>query len=113
MNKVDLIGRVATAIEVKESKNKKRYIRFRIAVNSFNGKEQITNFLSVITWSKTTVDFLNNYVQRGDLISVSGEVTESRYESESGEIRYYTNINTSNINLLSKAKEKQEEKEIS
>ena len=61
MNKVDLIGRVATKIEVKESKNKKKYVRFRIAVNSFNGRE----------------------------------------------VRYYTNIQTSNINLLNKAKEKE------
>lgn len=106
MNKVDLIGRVATKIEIRESKKQKKYIRFRIAVNSFNGKEETTTFLSVITWSKSTVEFLNNYVGVGDLISVSGEIIESKYESENGEIRYYTNINTSNINLLSKAKEK-------
>ena len=43
----------------------------------------------------------------GDLVSGSGEIVESRYESESGEVRYYTNIQTSNINLLNKAKEKE------
>lgn len=107
MNKVDLIGRIATKIEVKESKNQKKYVRFRIAVNSFNGKEENTTFLSVITWSKSTVEFLEKYVNIGDLVSVSGEIVESRYESESGEVRYYTNINTSNINLLNKAKEKE------
>ena len=107
MNKVDLIGRVATKIEVKESKNKKKYVRFRIAVNSFNGREETTTFLSVITWSKSTVDFLDKFVDTGDLVSVSGEIVESRYESESGEVRYYTNIQTSNINLLNKAKEKE------
>lgn len=105
MNKVDLIGRVATKIEVKESKNKKKYVRFRIAVNSFNGREETTTFLSVITWSKSTVDFLEKFVNIGDLVSVSGEIVESRYES--GEVRYYTNIQTSNINLLNKAKEKE------
>lgn len=113
MNKVDLIGRVATKIEVKESKKQKKYVRFRIAVNTFNGKDETTTFLSIITWSKSTVEFLDNYVGLGDLISVCGEVVESRYESESGEVRYYTNINTSNINLLSKAREKEEEKNIS
>lgn len=106
MNKVDLVGRVATKIEVKESKKQKKYVRFRIAVSSFNGKEETTTFLSVITWSKSTVDFLDKFVKIGDLVSVSGEVVESRYESESGEVRYYTNISTSNINLLNKAKEK-------
>lgn len=107
MNKVDLIGRIATKIEVKESKNQKKYIRFRIAVNSFNGKEGTTTFLSVITWSKSTIEFLDKYVKIGDLVSVSGELIESKYESESGEVRYYTNINTSNINLLNKAREKE------
>ncbi|WP_300262090.1 single-stranded DNA-binding protein [Clostridium sp.] len=106
MNKVDLVGRVATKIEVKESKKHKKYVRFRIAVSSFNGKEETTTFLSVITWSKSTVDFLDKFVKIGDLVSVSGEIVESRYESESGEVRYYTNISTSNINLLNKAKEK-------
>ena len=88
MNKVDLIGRVATKIEVKESKNKKKYVRFRIAVNSFNGIEETTTFLSVITWSKSTVDFLEKFVNIGDLVSASGEIVESRYKSESGEVRY-------------------------
>ena len=107
MNKVDLIGRVATDIEVKECKNKKSYIRFRIAVNSFNGRERKTNFLNVVTWHGKTIEFLQKYISKGDLISLTGEIIEKRYESEEGNIRYFTSIETKSINLLNKSKRKE------
>ena len=89
MNKVDLIGRVATKIEVKESKNKKKYVRFRIAVNSFNGREETTTFLSVITWSKSTVDFLEKFVSIGDLIFL---IKQKKKIFHSKEKRYIVKI---------------------
>jgi single stranded DNA-binding protein len=76
VNKVWLIGRIATEPELKYTSDGVAVISFRLAVgrnlpNSEGEKE--TDFLNIIGWRKTA-EFVANYLNIGRLVSVEGRI---------------------------------------
>lgn len=81
LNKVLYIGRITSDLEVRVTKNDKKYIFFDIAINDGYGEQQNTNYINCITWNKRAEN-LAKYQKKGNLILVEGK-TES-YKNKNG-----------------------------
>jgi single-strand DNA-binding protein len=103
-NKVQLIGNVGNAPEIKNLESGKKVASFSIATNEFyknsNGKKvQNTQWHSIVAWGKTA-EIVENYVGKGKEIAIEGKLTSRSYETKDGEKRYVTEILANEILLL-------------
>lgn len=98
MNKVDLIGRVTKDIELKKTQSNISVVKFTLAVDKGYGEKKRTNFIECQAW-KSTADTMANYVLKGDMVGISGELINNNYESNG--IKYYSYlVNVNELTLL-------------
>ena len=79
MNSINVAGRITAAPELKYTdKDKKAIVRFSIAVN--NGSDY-ADFFNVTAFDKQAEN-LAKYVNKGDMLAVSGRLATSSYEKD-------------------------------
>lgn len=103
-NKVQLIGNVGNAPEIKNLENAKKVASFSMATNEFyknaNGeKVQETQWHNIVAWGKTA-EIIENYVGKGKEIAIEGKLSSRSYETNEGVKRYVTEVIASEILLL-------------
>ena len=103
-NKVQLIGNVGNAPEIRNLESGKKVASFSIATNEFyknsNGeKVQNTQWHSIVAWGKTA-EIIENYVDKGKEIAIDGKLTSRSYETQEGEKRNVSELLASEILLL-------------
>lgn len=100
LNKVLYIGRITSNLEIRLTKNNKKYTFFDIAINDGFGEQKNTNYINCITWNKRAENLVK-YQKKGNLILVEGK-TES-YKNKDGlsqtrcvalDIKYLENKNS-------------------
>ena len=106
VNKVILIGNIAKDPEKKEFENSFVH-NMTIAVNkSFKNKqgeyEQKATFINLVAWNKKVID---NYVRKGILVYIEGEIENRTYEDGNGNTRYITEVVVYKLVLLSSKKQ--------
>lgn len=100
LNKVLLIGRIANDVKLYETRSGVPYAKCSIAVDRrSNKKEAQTDFISLVAW-RNTATFMNEFVQKGALVSIEGQITTGQYENESGTVIRTTDVVVDNISLL-------------
>jgi len=110
MNNVNLTGRLTRDPELKFlTGNGTAVCNFTIAVDKNLSKEKkqqmeaqgkpTADFIRIIVWGKRA-ETCANYLKKGLLCGVSGAINTSTYKSQSGETRYSTDINASNVEFL-------------
>lgn len=90
MNNVNLIGRIAGEIEIKDLE-KSKVCAISLAVpRKFKNKdgEYETDFISVQVWNELATN-LKEYCKKGDLVAVSGRLQTSVYEVEGNKRKAY------------------------
>lgn len=92
-NFVTLRGRTTADIEVKVSPSDVHYCGFTLAVDRpvRKGQEKETDFFYVTAYQKTA-DFLGQYVTKGTLIAVAGELRNRKSEDKDGKKRSHIEI---------------------
>jgi len=103
-NKVQLIGNVGNAPEIKDLESGKKVASFSLATNEFykdskGEKVQDTQWHNVVAWGKIA-DIVESYVGKGKEIALEGKLTSRSYETSDGEKRYVTEVIASEILLL-------------
>lgn len=111
-NKVQLIGNVGNAPEVRNLENGKIVASFSIATNEFfknsqGEKVQNTQWHNIVAWGKTA-EIVEQYVGKGKEIAIEGKLTSRSYETTEGEKKYVTEIVANEILLLGNAGSKNE-----
>lgn len=97
LNKVYLIGRVASDIEVKNTPSGASVCTFNLATNrswkDANGqKKEESQFHRIVLWGKLA-ELAGKFLSKGALVMVEGRLATRNYESKSsGEKRYITEI---------------------
>lgn len=94
MNKVILIGNLASDPESRTTQNGVSQCSFRLAVQRrFKGAngERETDFLPVICW-RQTAEFAQRYLAKGRKVAVEGSVQTRSYDAQDGSKRYVTEI---------------------
>jgi len=107
-NKVQLIGNVGNAPEVKNLETDKKVASFSIATNEFfknskGEKMQNTQWHTIVAWGKTA-EIVEQYVGKGKEIAIEGKLTSRFYETNEGEKRYVTEVVANEILLLGNAR---------
>ncbi|WP_299152232.1 single-stranded DNA-binding protein [uncultured Christiangramia sp.] len=103
-NKVQLIGNVGNAPEIKNLETGKKVASFSIATNEFfknskGEKVQNTQWHTIVAWGKTA-EIVEQYLGKGKEIAIEGKLTSRSYETNEGEKRYVTEVVANEILLL-------------
>lgn len=100
MNSVNLYGRIANDLELKETKESV-YVRFNLAVNDGVDEkgERKTQFIPVICWN-ATAEAVSDFCKKGDRLLVEGRINNSSYETKEGELRYNTQVIANRIHFV-------------
>ena len=94
MNKVILIGNLASDPESRTTQSGIAQCSFRLAVQRrFKGAngERETDFLPVVCW-RQTAEFAQRYLAKGRKVAVEGGIQTRSYDAQDGSKRYVTEI---------------------
>lgn len=105
-NKVQLIGNLGNAPEIKNLESGKKMARLSIATNESNKKENgervtETQWHNVIAWGKVA-EIAEQYLSKGSEVAVEGKLTYRDYTDKDGVKRYVTEIVVNELLLLDK-----------
>lgn len=99
MNKVVLIGRTTKDIELqKYGKGKDAGVYAKVSIAVRRDKDN-TDFVYCTLWGKCA-EIAAEYVQKGDLVALSGRVAPSSYDDENGNKIFRTDISINEIELI-------------
>lgn len=105
MNKIVAVGRLVENPKEFETKDKGgSFVGFRFAIPGNFNKEQ-TSFVNVAVFGKTA-NIALDYLHKGDLISLSGELKITSYTTNKGEARLNVSISADCIEMLASPKER-------
>lgn len=104
LNEVKLIGNVGKDVELKHLDNDKKVARILLATNKTykkqNGeKESKTEWHNIEFWGDTA-QFCGNFIKKGMLLYVCGELRTDTYEKD-GQKHYRTKISGQEVKILS------------
>ncbi|MEO8569625.1 MAG: single-stranded DNA-binding protein, partial [Ginsengibacter sp.] len=103
-NKVQLIGNLGNAPEVRNTESGKKLVRFSIATNESyrNAKgEKVTEtqWHNLIAWGKVA-DIAEKYLAKGTEVAIEGKLMNNNYTDKDGNKRYNTEIQVHELLLL-------------
>ena len=106
VNKVILVGRLGKDPEIRSTSGGKSVANFSLATdesykNNDGEKVKKTEWHNIVVWGPSVDNFISQYIHKGDLIYVEGELQTRSWEDKQGEKRYTTEVNVSDIKLLS------------
>ena len=96
MNDFNGIGRIATEIEIRYTKDGTAVANFSLALDNYGDK---TSFVDVTCWRKLAEN-VAEYMEKGRQIGVSGELVQDKWEKD-GQKRSKIKINARNVKFLS------------
>jgi single-strand DNA-binding protein len=103
-NKVQLIGHLGNAPEIKNTENDKKYARFSIATNESyrNAKgEKVTEttWHTLIAWGKIA-GIVEKYLNKGSEVAVEGKLISRSYTDKNGVKKYITEVQVNELLML-------------
>ena len=106
-NKVQLIGNLGNAPEVRNTEAGKKLVRFSVATNEQykNAKgERVTEtqWHNLIAWGKVA-DIAEKFLVKGTEVAIEGKLINRNYMDKEGNKKYTTEIQVTELLLLGKA----------
>jgi single-strand DNA-binding protein len=104
LNKVFLIGRVASDPESRTTPQGQQVCTFRVATNrtwtnkSTNQKQEKTEFHSIVLWRRLA-EIAAQYLQKGALVMIEGRIETRSWQDNAGVKKYRTEIIGENMQL--------------
>ena len=83
LNRCVLIGRLAKDPDLRYTQNSKAVCTFTLAVDRSYGDKKQTDFIEIIVWGKMGENCAN-YLSKGKLAAVDGQLTTRSYEAKDG-----------------------------
>ncbi len=103
INQVVLVGRITTQPEVRYTSNQTATVSFSLAVarpvSSQNGERQ-TDFINCVAW-RQQAEFLGKYVQKGNMLGVTGRIQVRSYQAQDGSNRQAVEVVCDSVQNLS------------
>lgn len=105
-NKVQLIGNLGNAPEIRNTESGKKLVRFSVATNESyrNAKgEKVTEtqWHNVIAWGKVA-DIAEKFLVKGTEVAIEGKLMSRNYMDKEGNKKYVTEIQVNEILMLGK-----------
>lgn len=103
MNSVSLVGRLTKDIELKKTASGLSTCSFTVAINRRKAKDADkteADFINCVAW-RGSAEYLANYGNKGDLVSVEGRIQTRNYDNPNGYKVYVTEVLANAVALLS------------
>lgn len=111
MNKVDLIGRTTKDIVCQYTSSSQLAVtRFTLAVDR-GGRDKGADFIRCVAFGKTA-ETMEKYVNKGDMVGISGHIQTGSYQNQQGNTVYTTDVITERMYLLPNAHKEYIENDI-
>ena len=106
-NRVQLIGNLGNAPEIKDLEGGKKLAKISLATNESykNQKGELvkdTQWHNVIAWGKTA-EIIEKFLNKGSEVCINGKLANRSYDDKDGNKRYVTEIVAQDILMLGKA----------
>lgn len=103
-NKVQLIGNLGNAPEVRNTESGKKLVKFSVATNEVynnNKGEKVkeTQWHNVIAWGKVA-EIAEKYLRKGSEVAVEGKLITRNYNDKEGNKKYVTEVQLNELLLL-------------
>ena len=103
-NKVQLIGNLGNAPEVRNTESGKKLVRFSIATNETDRnakgeKVKETQWHNLIAWGKVA-EIAEKYLTKGSAVAIEGKLMNNNYTDNTGNKKYNTEIQVHELLLL-------------
>jgi single-strand DNA-binding protein len=103
-NKVQLIGNLGNAPEIKTLDGGKKMAKFSIATNESyrNAKgEKVTEtqWHNLVAWGKVA-EIVEKYLTKGSEVAVEGKLTNRTYNDKDGNKKYFTEVQVNELLML-------------
>ena len=103
-NRVQLIGNLGNAPEVKNATNGKKHARFNIATdeiyrNSKGEKVKETTWHNLVAWGKIA-DIVEKYLNKGSEVAIEGKLISRSYTDKEGTKKYITEVEVNELLML-------------
>jgi single-strand DNA-binding protein len=97
LNKVELIGRLGADPEVKNLTNGGAVANLRLATSDQwkdrdGEKQEKTEWHSISIWNEKTIEFVEKWLKKGDLVRIEGKIQTRKWTDQDGKERYSTEI---------------------
>lgn len=110
MNRAILFGRLTKDPNMKKTDSGKEMLNFTLAVSSYNGGKQTTDFVRCVAFGKTA-QIINNYCKKGSSLAVDGKINANNYTNSNGESIFSMQVLVGAVFMANNSTE--ENKEIS
>ena len=100
-NQVNLTGRLAKENQLRNytlNGENRNVLNNTLAIKSRN-KDKPSKLINITIWGKTA-DFIFDNTQKGDKISVYGELTQNVWEDEKGQMHYELFVNVEEAKII-------------
>ncbi len=103
-NKVQLIGNLGGAPEVKNTESGKKLARFSIATNEvYNNakgeKVKETTWHNLVAWGKVA-EIVEKYLNKGSEVAIEGKLINRSYTDKDGVKKYITEVQVNELLML-------------
>lgn len=99
-NHATIIGNLTGEPEFATTQSGISRVNFRVGVQrrfkDKNTGQKVADFISVVAW-RNTAEFVRQYMHKGDLVVVDGEIQTRSYEAQDGTKRYVVEINAEDV----------------
>ncbi len=100
INRIELLGRVGTDPELRQTKQGTAVCRLRLATDRRNGNgDAQTDWHNLVVWGKTA-EAVAEYVHKGDRIYASGRLGYDDWEDQDGQRRQTTEVHANEVVFL-------------
>ena len=102
MNCVQLVGRLTSTPELKQTQSGIATTRFTVAVDrryQKNGEEKQADFINCVAW-RQTAEFVCKYFTKGQRIGLDGRITTGKYQDKDGNTRFTTDVDVNNVEFV-------------
>jgi len=101
-NRVILVGRLTRDPEIKYTPQGTQLAKFGLAVNRVRSKTDQTDFFNITAWQRLA-EICGQYLRKGKLVLIEGEIQTRRYETQDGQRRTAWEIIAQNMQMLDRA----------
>ena len=103
-NRVQLIGNLGNAPEVKTTESGKKLVKFSVATdetyqNTNGEKVKETQWHNLVAWGKMA-DVAEKYLSKGSEVAVDGKLVNRNYTDKEGVKKYVTEVQVNELLLL-------------
>jgi single-strand DNA-binding protein len=99
MQRIQIIGHAGQHPVSKMTQTKDVMARISVAVNGWDGEQEVTSWYSVTCFGKTASRVIEK-AQKGSLLYVEGDLSVVGAEGNSGEARWFLNIKATRVLIM-------------